>query len=319
VHVFIVIALLMMSFIGGVIVAPFVQRLSEGPPIVPTAAAQNVRKYVLVIEAKRLTLGDRSWEVWTYNGTVPGPTLKGKVGEILTITVINKHNLTHSLHVHLANYKFEMDGSQANIITGRGAGSMIPPGGQYTYEFPLTTPGIYYYHCHSADGGRPISMHIRMGLYGAIIVDEPDRPPAREFVLFYSEGQPGSPAPYVINNRGIPGGEHALEEIFKREGFAGVAKQLNVTVTAFRVSVGDVVRFHVINIGDLYHSHHHHGFEHRSVRALRGGLWPGNVLPLMPGQADTLEFRAIEPGVWLIHCHVVSHADAGMIAVLIVE
>lgn len=314
---YLLLAMLLGGFVLGVLVSQ--AGLLQTLPKLPSVTAQNIREVTLIVEPKQMKVGDRGWEVWTYNGTVPGPTLKGTVGEILRITLVNKHNLTHSIHTHLRGYKFEMDGSQANIIAGKGASSMVPPNGQYLYEYPLTTPGIYYYHCHSADGGRPIFMHIRMGLYGAIVVDEPDRPPAKEFVVFYSEGQPRSPAPYVINNRGIPGGEHVLEQIFKEKGFPGVAGQLNVTVTAFKVSKGDVVRFHVINIGDLYHSHHHHGFEHRSIRTLGGQGWAAALLPLIPGQADSLEFRATEPGLWLIHCHVVSHADAGMIAVLIVE
>ncbi|MCS4538564.1 MAG: multicopper oxidase domain-containing protein [Thaumarchaeota archaeon] len=288
-------------------------------PRAPVAMGQNIREYTLIVEPKQMKVGDKTWEVWTYNGTVPAPTLRGKVGEILRVKVINKHNMTHSFHTHLSGYKFEMDGSQANIIAGKGVGSMIPPNREYVYEFQLRTAGIFYFHCHSADGGRSISQHIRMGLYGAIIVDEPDISPAKDFVLFYGEGQPGSPAPFVINNRGIPGGEMALMEAFEKGGFDAVAAQLNVTVTAFKVKKDDVVRLHIINIGDLYHSHHHHGFEHRSIRTLRGDSWAASVLPLMPGQADTLEFRAIESGIWLIHCHVVSHADAGMIAVLIVE
>ncbi|MBI2125951.1 MAG: multicopper oxidase domain-containing protein, partial [Thaumarchaeota archaeon] len=210
-------------------------------PQAPLAIGQNVREYTLIVEPKRMTVGDASWEVWTYNGTVPAPTLTGKVGEILRIKLINKHNITHSLHTHLRGYKFEMDGSQANIIAGKGAGSMVPPNGEYTYEYPLTTAGIYYFHCHSSDGGKTISQHIKMGLYGAIIVDEPDRPPAKEFVLFYAEGQPGNPAPYVINNRGIPGGEMALMELFEKKGFQGVAEQLNVTVTAIKVKKDDNV------------------------------------------------------------------------------
>ena len=313
--------LLISAFIGGLLIGVIVSQpgVLEGIAKPPAASAQNVREYTLIVEAKQMTVGDRTWEVWTYNGTVPAPTLRAKVGETLRVKLINHHNLTHSFHTHLSGYKFEMDGSQANVIAGKGADSMVAPGKEYSYEYPLTSPGIFYYHCHSADGGIPIFMHMRMGLYGAIIVDEPDRAPAQEFALFYAEGQPGSPAPYVINNRGIPGGEHALEQLFKQRGFAGVAEQLNVTVTALTVKKGDVVRFHVVNIGDLYHSHHLHGFEQRSVRTLRGDELTAQVLPLMPGQADTLEFRAIEPGIWLIHCHVVSHADAGMIAVLIVE
>jgi len=312
-----VITWLFIGMVFGVIIAQ--PQFTQFIPKAPLAVGQNIREYTLIIEPKQMKLGDKTWEVWTYNGTVPAPTLKGKVGDTLRITLINKHNMTHSLHTHLPDYKFEMDGSQANIIAGKGAGSMVPPGGQYVYEYPLTTPGIYYYHCHSSDGGRTISEHIHRGLYGAIIVDELGRPPpAKEFVLFYSDSQPGNPAPFTINNRGIPGGEMTLMEVFKQKGFAGVAEQLNVTVTAIKVQKDDVVRIHVINIGDVIHSHHQHGLDLRSVRALRGDPWPAAVLPLVPGQADTLEFRAAEPGLWLIHCHVVSHADAGMIAVLIV-
>ncbi|MBI4258269.1 MAG: multicopper oxidase domain-containing protein [Thaumarchaeota archaeon] len=312
---------LLAALLGGIVVGVAISQPNItsmiGKP--PPAIAQNVRQYTLIIEAKQMQLAGKTWEAWTYNGTVPAPTLKAQVGETLRIKVINKHNLIHSLHTHLTNYKFEMDGSQANIIASKGAGSMIPPNGEYTYEFTLTTPGIFYFHCHSADGGKHIAQHINMGLYGAIVVDEPDRPPAREFTLFYAEGQPGHPAPYVINNRGIPGGEHTLEGIFKDGGLNAVAQQLNETVTTIKVKKGEVVRLHIVNIGDLFHSHHHHGFEHRSIRTLRGDVWASNVLPLMPGQADTLEFTATEPGFWLIHCHVVNHADAGMIALLIIE
>jgi FtsP/CotA-like multicopper oxidase with cupredoxin domain len=314
--------LLIVTLLIGFVAGAFAVRpelLGRLAPPAPTAAAENVREYTLVAEVQQFQLGEKTWEGWTYNGTVPGPTLRGKVGDVLRVKLINRANLIHSVHTHLTNYPFESDGSQANVITGRGSGAMVPPGGEYVYEYPLTTPGLYFYHCHSSDGGNPISTHIHKGLYGAIIVDEPDRAPAQEFVLFYSEGQPGSPTPYVIDNRGIPGGEMVLEEIFREQGFDGVAAQLNVTVTALQVRVGDVVRLHVINIGDLFHSHHHHGFEHRSVRTLRGDVWAANVLPLVPGQADTLEFTATQPGVWLFHCHVVNHADAGMIGVLIVE
>jgi hypothetical protein len=49
--------------------------------------------------------------------------------------VINRHNRTHRFHAHLSRYPIEMDGSQANVITGRAPRAMIPPGGEYVYEF----------------------------------------------------------------------------------------------------------------------------------------------------------------------------------------
>ncbi|HEX9708836.1 MAG TPA: multicopper oxidase domain-containing protein [Candidatus Thermoplasmatota archaeon] len=290
------------------------------PPLLGGATGAPMGRevnYTLTVEEITLTQGDASWPAWTFNGQVPGPTLTAEVGDTLNVRVINNGTKVHSFHTHLTVYNFTMDGSQANTISGKGTGAMIAPGAEYTYTFHLTEPGLFYYHCHSADGAH-IQMHIRMGLYGAIVVRDPNQPVLREEVIFYAEAQPGAPAFYVINNRGIPGGEHALEAVYGEQGFAGVAALLNVAVTAFFFKVGETVKLHLVNIGDIYHSHHGHGHSHVSTN-LGGRPWVANVVPLVPGAADTLTVTFKEPGLWLFHCHVVSHADNGMIGLFIVE
>ena len=317
------IVILTLAVAGG-LVAAFLVAGGDG------AGAQTVREYNLEIVPADIDYGGGNlWHAWTYKladapaSTVPGPTLTVTVGEKLRINVKNNLDLVHSLHTHLANYDFEMDGSQANVISGKGAGSMIPPGGEYTYEFEPTEPGIYYYHCHSTDGGLMISQHIRQGLYGAIIVKAPDEPAVRDEVIFMSEighETEGDGVPrYIMNGLGIPGGEHALEQIYRDAGFDAVAAQLNKTVPAFTANVGEEMRVHVINIGDQMHSFHAHNVKHISLGTLQGDQWAGNVLPLVPGAADTLRFTFTKPGLWLFHCHVVNHADAGMIGVFIIE
>jgi FtsP/CotA-like multicopper oxidase with cupredoxin domain len=79
------------------------------------------------------------------------------------------------------------------------------------------------------------------------------------------------------------------------------------------------MRVSVINIGDQIHSFHAHSVNHISEQAMPGRMWPNNVLPLVPGAADTLRFTWTKPGLWLFHCHVVAHADAGMIGVFVIE
>ncbi len=294
--------------------------MTDHAPVVQSA---TIRDYTLEIAPKDIDYGGGAvWHAWTFNGSVPGPALKVGVGETLRVRVINKHNLIHSFHTHLTNYSFENDGSQANIIAGKGAGGMIPPGGEYTYEFRPTTPGIYYYHCHSADGGLHIAQHIHQGLYGAIIVEAPDDPPLRQEVLFMAESghlKEGNVPPFIMNGLGLPGGEATLERIFKERGFAGVAEQLNKTVPAFKAKVGESIKLHVINIGDLEHTFHAHSATHVSLGVLGGRPWPANVLPLDAGAADTLLITFSQPGLWLFHCHVVHHADLGMIGVFVVE
>jgi len=294
------------------------------------AEAQTVREYSLEIVPTDIDYGGGSvWHAWTYKlagspaGTIPGPTLTAIVGEKLKINVKNNLSHVHSVHTHLSNYPIESDGSQINIISGIAPGAMIPPGGSYTYEFDLTDPGLYYYHDHSADGGGSISANIHQGLYGAIIVRAPDEPAVRDEVIFMSEigsETEGDGVPvYIMNGLGIPGGEHALEQLFLEQGFDAVAAQLGKTVPTISAKVGEVLRVHVINIGDQIHTFHAHSVSHISVGELQGRKWTANVLPLLPGAADSLQFTFTNPGLWLYHCHVVNHADAGMIGIFNIE
>jgi len=294
------------------------------------ANAQTVREYNIEIVPADIDYGGGNvWHAWTYKlegepaGTVPGPTLEVAIGERLVVNVTNKLDIVHSFHTHFSNYDLESDGSQLNTITGIGAGAMIPPGGKWRYEFEPDTPGILYYHCHSADGGRHITEHIHQGLYGAIVVKDPNDPPVRDEVIFMSEigfnTEGDNLPPYIMNGLGLPGGEQALEQVFKAQGIDGVAAQFNKTVPMIEAKVGEEMHVHVINIGDQIHSLHAHNVKHISLGTLQGDQWAGNVLPLVPGQADTLQFTFTKPGLWLFHCHVVSHADAGMIGVFNIQ
>jgi uncharacterized cupredoxin-like copper-binding protein len=78
------------------------------------------------------------------------------------------------------------------------------------------------------------------------------------------------------------------------------------------------MRVHLINIGDQMHKFHSHNVDHISELALGGQMWPANVVPLLPGAADTISLTFDKPGLWLFHCHVVNHADAGMIGLFVI-
>ena len=110
-----------------------------------------------------------SYNVWTFNGTVPGPTLRATEGDIIRIKFINNGTMPHTIHTH-GIHKAEMD----------GVFEIINPGGQYIYEFRAEHFGVYPYHCHV----QPLEQHISHGLYGAYIVDpKTPRPPADEMVM----------------------------------------------------------------------------------------------------------------------------------------
>jgi FtsP/CotA-like multicopper oxidase with cupredoxin domain len=95
-------------------------------------------------------------EVWTFNGTVPGPTLRFTEGDNVTIHFINKGSAAHTLHLH-GTHDSEND----------GAFPLILPNQTYNYNFIAEPAGSMLYHCHAP----PTSLHIKMGMYGSSIID----------------------------------------------------------------------------------------------------------------------------------------------------
>ncbi|MGI0042851.1 MAG: multicopper oxidase domain-containing protein [Nitrososphaeraceae archaeon] len=110
-----------------------------------------------------------SYNVWTFNGTVPGPTIRATEGDIVRINFVNNGSMPHSLHTH-GIHPAEMD----------GVFEMISPGGRFTYEFVAEPFGVFPYHCHMT----PLEEHLAHGLYGVYIVDpKTPRSPADEMVM----------------------------------------------------------------------------------------------------------------------------------------
>lgn len=112
-------------------------------------------------------------DAWTYNGTVPGPTLTATEGDRVIIHFINKGLLPHTVHLH-GDHPSEQD----------GVFEQIAPNGTYTYDVIATPAGALMYHCHVS----PEMQHVRMGLYGAFIVyPKTPLPAAREYVVVSGE------------------------------------------------------------------------------------------------------------------------------------
>jgi len=103
---------------------------------------------------------------WTYNGQVPGPTVRVTEGDLVRIEFTNGSRHAHTIHPHLKNLNPRMDGIPQN-----GPG-VLDQGESFTYEWRAQPAGVHLYHCHSL----PLKEHIHRGLYGTLIVDpDPER------------------------------------------------------------------------------------------------------------------------------------------------
>lgn len=109
------------------------------------------------------------YNAWTFNGTIPGPTIRATEGDLLRINFVNNGSKSHTMHFH-SIHEAQMD----------GVFEIIAPGGKFTYEFTAEPYGLFLYHCHV----QPIEEHIAHGLYGVYIIDpKEERPQADELVM----------------------------------------------------------------------------------------------------------------------------------------
>ncbi|MBX3325787.1 MAG: copper resistance system multicopper oxidase [Nitrospira sp.] len=131
----------------------------------------------LVISERSFTVDGRIGTAATINGTIPGPLIRLKEGQEVTIRVTNQLMEASSIHWHGILLPAHMDGVPG--VSFRG----IQPGETFSYRFSVKQSGTYWYHSHS--GGQELQ-----GMYGPMILDpvEPDSfQYDREYVVLLSE------------------------------------------------------------------------------------------------------------------------------------
>jgi L-ascorbate oxidase len=154
-------------------------------PSVPAAAGT----YSLTIETKTVNFTGRDREAMTINGQVPGPTLRFKEGEDVTIHVTNKLDVDSSIHWHGFLLPYQMDGVPGISFPG------IKPGETFTYRFKVRQSGTYWYHSHSG-------LQEQQGMYGPVIIEPVKREPYRydrDYVVMLSDWSDESPHAILSN------------------------------------------------------------------------------------------------------------------------
>ncbi len=141
---------------------------------------------------------------WTYNGTLPGPMIRGKIGDRVIVHFRNSLPEETTIHWHGLRVPNEMDGAPG------ATQPPIQPGGEFRYEFELRDAGTYWYHPHTDS-----SAQVGRGLYGAILVEDPADPKVfgDDLVLLMSD--------MGLNERGEilpPDNGGNFGDLFGREG-----------------------------------------------------------------------------------------------------
>jgi len=250
------------------------------PPTVDVGR-RRTRRYDLTVtqDAVEVAAGV-TVHAWRYGGRVPGPVLRATEGDRMVVTMANRTEHSHNVHLH-GRHDPAMDGIEP-----------IGPGDTFTYDVIAEPFGLHPYHCHT----MPLSEHLGRGLYGAFIVDPPGgRPPAHEFVL-------------VLSGWDLDG--DGTDELVTWNGIAGAYERHPLTVP-----VGERVRLYVVNMleNEPVASFHLHA---QTFDVFRSGtrLQPDehtDIVGLTQAERVVVEFTLPVRGRYMFHPHQTRLAEKG--------
>jgi FtsP/CotA-like multicopper oxidase with cupredoxin domain len=249
-----------------------------------------VREWELVAIDKEIEVAPGvHFPAWTYNGRVPGPTLRCREGERLRVRFANGSSHPHTIHFH-GIHPAAMDGVPG--IGEDAGGGVLETGESFTYEFEAEPFGLHHYHCHT----NPLAAHIHKGLYGTFIVDPAQgRPDADELVMVmngFDTNFDASNEVYAVNTVGFHYMRHPI-----------------------RVKRGELVRIYLVNIleFDQINSFHvHANFFHYfpTGTSLQPVEYTDTIIQGQ-GQRGILELRFPYVGRYMFHAHKTEFAELG--------
>jgi nitrite reductase (NO-forming) len=273
-------------------------------PVLPPLAPGRVHRHTFRVSEQQAEVAPGvTQEVWTFNGTAPGPVLHGRVGDRFVITLVNDGTMGHSIDFH------------AGVRAPDEVMRTIPPGESLTYRFTARRAGIWMYHCST----MPMTAHIANGLFGAVVIEPPGLPRVdRDYVLVQSE-----------QYHGADGAVADLDKVAAEDpdavAFNGYPDQY--AHQPLRARTGERVRIWVLDAGPSRASSFHvvggqfdtvftegaWQLGNRSGPARSGGA---QVLPLLPAQGGFVEMVLDEPGDYPFVSHVMVDAERGARGVL---
>jgi len=154
--------------------------ISRSPDDLPGPTNRSTRDHVQVnletVEVRGRLADGTAYHYWTFNGKVPGPFIRVRVGDTVDVSLKNASDSTmiHSVDFH--------------AVTGPGGGAVATqtnPGEETHFTFKAINPGLYVYHCATP----MVAHHIANGMYGLILVEPEGGLPTvdREFYVMQGE------------------------------------------------------------------------------------------------------------------------------------
>ena len=272
-------------------------------PILPAASGGKIHEVSFdAMESIIEVAPGVTQEMWTFNGTAPGPVLRGEIGDTFRITLTNKGKMGHSIDFH------------ASKVAWSDEMRTIQPGESLVYEFKAQFAGAFMYHC----GTAPALHHIGNGMYGVIIINPPSLPTVdEEFFVTQSE--------LYLGPQGQPGDlTKMVNEQWDAVVFNGYFNQYKFS--PIKVLPGKRYRMWVLNdgpsensafhiVGTIFDTVYKEGAYLLRPNATHGG---SQALDLQPSQGGFVEFSFAEDGLYPFVTHKFANVGKGALGFFVV-
>lgn len=280
------------------------------PPPIGKRAPQTIRVDLTTVELEGRLAEGTTFGYWTFNGKLPGPFLRVRVGDTVDVRLTNSSDsaMVHSVDFHAA--------------TGPGGGAastQTNPGEETTVKFKALIPGLYVYHCATP----MVAHHIANGMYGLILVEPEEGLPPVDREFYVMQGEIYTEAPFGTHGSQEFNVEKLLNErpeYFIFNGSVGALSKLH----PLEAKVGETVRlFFGVGGPNFTSSFHVIGEMFDRVYNLGGVLSEPlkgiQTVTVPPGGAVITEFKLEVPGNYILVDHALSRLERGLVGILHVE
>jgi len=268
---------------------------------------RTLRTFEITAEDKEIEIAPGiMFPAWTYNGRVPGPSLRATEGERLKIIFKNYGSHPHSMHFH-GIHSARMDG-----VPGAG---LIGPGEEFVYEFDAKPFGCHLYHCHAL----PLKRHIHKGMYGAFVIDpDPTRHPEHQAVaLSRLLGTPENAGwqEFVMVMNAFDTNFDGKNEVYAVNTVAHAYAKKTIRIVKdkpVRIYLVNVVEFDPIN---SFHLHANFFDYFNQGTTLTPTLKTVDLITQCQAERGILEFhfKEHEPGLYMFHPHQSEFTELGWV------
>jgi nitrite reductase (NO-forming) len=280
------------------------------PPPVGKRDPKTVRVDLLSAEVEGRLAEGTTFGYWTFNGKVPGPFIRVRVGDTIDIHLKNSGDsaMMHSVDFHAA--------------TGPGGGAaalQVEPGKEKSMTWKALVPGLFVYHCATP----MVAEHIANGMYGLILVEPAEGLPKVDREFYVMQGEIYTDIAYGQHGSAEFSVEKLLDErpeYFVLNGSVGALSKLH----PLHAKVGETVRiFFGVGGPNFTSSFHVIGEIFDKVYLLGGTISKPlegiQTVSVAPGGAVIVEFKLDVPGNYTIVDHALTRLERGLVGILSVE